>query len=77
MVVYLYTKINGKIVKKAIWINEKQTGVIKMSRETKKLDKWFSEHFEISFVGGDKKENKKLGKKITKKLKDDIIKGDK
>ena len=24
MVVYLYTKINNKIVKKAIWINEKQ-----------------------------------------------------
>ena len=24
MVVYLYTKINNKIVKKAIWINKKQ-----------------------------------------------------
>ena len=48
-----------------------------MSKETKKLDKWFSEHFEISFVGGDKKENKKLGKKITKNLKEDIIKGNK
>ena len=44
-----------------------------MSKETKKLDNWFSEHFEISFVGGDKKENKKLKKKITKKLKNDII----
>ena len=48
-----------------------------MSKETKKLDNWFSEHFEIQFVGGDKKENKKLRKKITKKLKEDIIKGDK
>ena len=48
-----------------------------MSKETKKLDKWFSEHFEISFVGGDKKENKKLGKKITKNLKEDIIKENK
>ena len=40
-----------------------------MSKETKILDKWFSEHFEISFVGGDKKENKKLGKNnlLTKK----------
>ena len=48
-----------------------------MSKETKMLDKWFGEHFEFSFVGGDKKENKKLSKKITKKLKEDIIKGDK
>ena len=48
-----------------------------MSKETKVLDRWFSEHFEISFVGGDKKENKKLGKKITKKLKEDIIKENK
>ena len=48
-----------------------------MSKETKILDKWFSEHFEFSFVGGDKKENKKLGKKITKQLKKDIIKEDK
>ena len=48
-----------------------------MSKDTKKLDNWFSEHFEIQFVGGDKKENKKLSKKITKKLKEDIIKGDK
>ena len=47
-----------------------------MSKETKKLDNWFAEHFEISFVGGDKKENKKLKKNITKKLKEDIIKGE-
>ena len=45
-----------------------------MSKKTKKPDKWFSEHFEISFVGGNKKDNKKLGKKITKQLKEDIIK---
>ena len=44
-----------------------------MSKDTKMLDKWFGEHFEFSFVGGDKKENKKLKKKITKQLKDDII----
>ena len=48
-----------------------------MSKETEKLDKWFGEHFEISFVGGNKKDNKKLKKNITKKLKEDIIKGDK
>ena len=48
-----------------------------MSKETKMLDKWFGEHFEFSFVGGDKKENKKLSKKITKQLKDDIIKENK
>ena len=47
-----------------------------MSKETKLLDRWFSEHFETSFVGGDKKENKKLKKNITKKLKEDIIKGE-
>ena len=48
-----------------------------MSKETKKLDNWFSEHFEIQFVGGNKKENKKLEKNITKKLKEDIIKENK
>ena len=48
-----------------------------MSKKTEKLDKWFGEHFEISFVGGDKKENKKLKKKITKQLKEDIIKENK
>ena len=48
-----------------------------MSKETKVLDKWFSEHFEIEFVGGNKKKNKKLKKKITEDLKNDIIKGDK
>ena len=48
-----------------------------MSKETKKLDNWFSEHFEIQFVGGNKKENKKLQKNITKKLKEDIIKENK
>ena len=48
-----------------------------MSKDTKKLDNWFSEHFEIQFVGGDKKENKKLSKKITKQLKYDIIKENK
>ena len=31
-----------------------------MSKETKKLDNWFSEHFEIQFVGGNKKENKRI-----------------
>ena len=31
-----------------------------MSKETEKLDKWFGEHFEISFVGGNKKDNKML-----------------
>ena len=45
-----------------------------MSNKTKKLDNWFNEHFEISFVGGNKKDNKKLEKNITKKLKEDIIK---
>jgi len=45
-----------------------------MSKETKKLDNWFNKHFEIEFVGGNKKENKKLKKKITKQLKNDIIK---
>ena len=48
-----------------------------MSKETEKLDKWFDEHFEISFVGGNKKDNKKLEKNITKKLKEDIIKENK
>ena len=48
-----------------------------MSKETEKLDKWFGEHFEISFVGGNKKDNKKLEKNITKKLKEDIIKENK
>ena len=48
-----------------------------MNKETKKLDNWFAEHFEIQFVGGNKKENKKLGKKITKQLKEDIIKENK
>ena len=48
-----------------------------MNKETKKLDKWFDEHFEFSFIGGDEKENKKLSKKITKKLKEDIIKENK
>ena len=48
-----------------------------MSKETKVLDNWFSEHFEIQFVGGDTKKNKKLKKKITEDLKKDIIKGDK
>ena len=45
MVVYLITRINGRTVIKASWIN--------------------------------KKDNKKLEKNITKKLKEDIIKGDK
>jgi hypothetical protein len=45
-----------------------------MSKETKVLDKWFDDHFEISFVGGNKKSNKKLGNKITKQLKEDIKK---
>ena len=48
-----------------------------MSKETKKLDKWFNEHFEFSFVGGNKKDNKSLEKKITKELKNDIVKENK
>ena len=30
-----------------------------MSKETEKLDKWFGEHFEISFVGGYKTINRR------------------
>jgi len=48
-----------------------------MSKETEKLNKWFGDHFEISFVGGDEKKNEILQKEITKQLKKDIIKGDK
>ena len=39
-----------------------------MSKDTKMLDKWFSDHFEFSFVGGDKKENKKCPPLIIKKI---------
>ena len=43
-----------------------------MSKETKALDKWFGEHFEVSFVGGSKKDNKKFAKNLTKQLKEDL-----
>jgi len=45
-----------------------------MSKETKKLDKWFNDHFEISFVGYEIKDKKKLKKKIIKDLKKDLLK---
>ena len=47
-----------------------------MSKETKKLDNWFNDHFEISFVGAETKETKKLKKKIVKDLKKDLLKND-
>ena len=45
-----------------------------MTKKTKKLDDWFSEHVEFSFVGGDTKKNKKLKKKMEKDLKEGLKK---
>ena len=41
---------------------------------TSKIDNWFKDHVEFSFVGGDTKKNKKLKKKMEKDLKDGLEK---